>query len=76
MPLENHNRALRRKGELASGERRPEQVNKQHESSIGVTTGRLQVVARVEMMPASSGSEGAAALPPRLGFRREEGKCK
>jgi hypothetical protein len=68
MPLGFHNRALGRRGELTSGERWPEQVNKRHWSSIGLTTDRLRVVAWPEMIPASGGGETAAALAPRLVF--------
>jgi hypothetical protein len=76
MTLDFHNRDLRRRGELADGERRPEQVNKWHGRSSGLTTDRMRVVARPEMKSASGSGETTAALPPRLGFRRREVQCK
>jgi hypothetical protein len=64
MPLRIHNCALRRQGELAGGKRRSEQVNKWHGRSIGLTTDRLRMVARPEVMPTSGGGAPTSARIP------------
>jgi hypothetical protein len=63
-----HNRTLLRWGKLAGGEVGPGKVNKQGESSIGLTRDRSASEVRPEKCPVMVGGGAVAVRLPRLGF--------
>jgi hypothetical protein len=74
--LANYNHALAGGGELVGGEARPGKINMRYRCAIRLTGVRLAAAVWPETAPTTGGGEATAALPPRLGFWREEGKCK